>query len=77
VDGSAEAGEVQVFGFSAGEAALRVRLQRAGASAGDLFGRTIAVAGFADTDELLVVGSRDKVFVYFRHPLGSDTDPRL
>jgi hypothetical protein len=77
VDGSAEAGEVQVFGFSGGEAALRVRLQRAGASAGDLFGRTIAVAGFADADELLVVGSRDKVFVYFRHPLGSDTDPRL
>lgn len=43
----------------------------------DRFGRSLTVTRFDDVDDLLVVGAKNKVFVYFQHPFGADTDPRM
>lgn len=77
VDGAPEAGEVQVFRAAGGEATLLVTLQLAQAGAGDLFGRVLAVGRFDDADDLLAVGSKGDVYVYFRHPFATDNDPRV
>lgn len=71
------AGQVHIYDFAAGAATEAVVLSLAGAEAGDAFGRALAVAAFNDVDDLLVAGARDKVFIYFQHPLPGDSDARV
>lgn len=77
VDGIGGAGQIHLYDVAGGAATEAAVLALADAEAQGAFGRALAVGQFDDVDDLLVAGARDKVFVYFQHPLPGDSDPRV
>ena len=75
VGAPAGAGRVHLYEVAGGAATEAITLTLADAD--DVsFGRALAVGRFGDADDLLVAAARDKIFVYFEHPLPGDRDPR-
>ena len=76
VDGTTTAGRAYIFALAGSAFGAAMMLGDAQPEQNQRFGRSMTVARFAGSDDILIVAAEDEVFTFFRTPVANDSDVR-